>query len=471
MALGGIGTILLIIVIVVIIIAIWNRRVSVSRHSDSGDRQGRSGRRFRVKAAANGDQQDRFEVKRSRHRRSRSRSRRNSASEDNTFIPQGLGQFCLASPDCASGLACENGKCVCPQPPTPTVTAVTQGTDSIVASWTSVPGGDFYEVILYRVIGPNQLNPVEVVTVSGRTTITFGGLVPGNYQVFVRAGSNACGITIRTIAGIDNVTLGVGCTLDNQCPANSVCRGGFCVPTTTLTGRGIGETCPNAGDCATGLTCDQGQCICRTPVGPGTVTLTPGNTPDSFIVTWSPATGATIYQVTLFRFGPGPGVETRVAPTRNITDGSTSVVFSGLIPGANYFAEVVSGSLSCGISPIDSTSRSAIETLPALPCPNPLPPPTIVSTTVAPPDNPPLPNGARAVTVIWNAVPRVEQYLLTLTEVVQGTSQIIFRELEPSTSITLILLPGTYTLDILSISAACGLSVTSSSANFIIPTV
>lgn len=437
MAMGGIGMILLIIVIVVIIIAIWSRRGSDDCERDNQHRRSKSGHRFRVKTATTGDQ-ERFEVERSRrHRRNRSRSRNSSSSSDGSnLLPGGLGDICLISgglTTCASGLACQDQRCVCPRPLSPTVTTTTQGISAIIVTWDPVVNANFYEVILYRISGPGELGPVDVVNIEGVTTITFADLTPGTYKAEVKSGSNACGLAFDAVPGISIIT--IGCTLNNQCSgATPFCQAGTCVQclvstdcsagqtcqngTCSLTtGQGVLQTCLTTDNCSFGLNCIAGLCQC-VPPGPVpadkiSLALNPAN-PTSIIVTWPTVANADFYEVTLLETDPLPNSDIRVSPTQTIITptlppATLSATFTGLTHGGQYFAEIVTGSRSCGISGVTPPSISVSTA--SIPCvPFVFPSAGRVTQGLLNPDN-----NTRTVVLSWDpAIPTPDNYFVTI---------------------------------------------------------
>jgi hypothetical protein len=365
----SVGFVILVIIIVVIIVALWKwRRDSHRRRTD---------RRFSVEG-------ERFKVERS-HRSS------SSSTADDGFISGGLGEICVISGNlntCAAGLACEGQRCVCPRPSSPVVTAIESGIDTIVATWAPVLGADFYNVVLYRVISPTMVDPVEIVNGLRATVITFNNLAPGNYRVEVIAGSDVCGVLPDAVAGTATITVGctannqcsgatpfcqagtcVQCSIDANCPAGQACHNGTCA---IVTGQGLLQTCSTTANCASGLLCTNNQCVCPpTPLVQPSITL--GPQPSSVIVSWPQTPGVDVYRVELRRqCTPVPLATTcfsEIVAEDTIvnTPGVTAVTFGGLEPGVTYFAQLFTGTVACGISATTQPSTSPTITLPCLP--------------------------------------------------------------------------------------------------------
>lgn len=481
--LGGVGLIILIVIIVVIIVirnASDNSPSSSNGSSDWADRRRRkhkTDRRYRVKGVI--QDEERFEVEHGRHthkkkhhhRRKNSSSSSSSSSDshhhhdDSIFLPGGLGAQCdVNQAPCSQGLACEGGRCVCPRPISPIVTAIEQGVSEIVVTWNNVPTATYYELILLQ-DGFDGPTPVRVVrALRNATTFTFTDLPPSNYTIEVRSGSDQCGIASGSPAGSAKV-IGVGCDSNDECaalnPATPTCQAGVCVGTTTLTGQGIAQACTADNNCSAGLTCSNGECICPQPGPVANVTLTPGTEPNSLVAIWPASARATVYQVTLFQLSLTTALETRLPPIRRISSPTTTATFTNLTPGASYFVEVVAGSASCGISTTDATTTSPTTLLPLQACTGPPPGPAampfVISDVIV--------DGQREVTLSWGRVATANRYLVIVrpAPLFPGTplQPPLFSEFEVATSITFLFTPGSYEVRVHSVSTECGTDLTS----------
>lgn len=492
---GGISLIVLIVIIVVVIIAIrnasdrsWSGSSESSNWADRRHGKCNTDYRYQVKGAME-DDEERFEVehgrhthkKKQHHKRKHSHSKSSSSSssssssdsdhhhhDDLIFREGGLGALCSVVQPCAQGLACVNGRCACPRPIAPVVTAVKQGV-SIVVSWNPVASANYYEIILLQE-GFGAPTPVRVVrALRNATTFTFTNVLPGNYSIEVRSGSDQCGILASTTPGTARV-IEVGCETNAQCaqinPNTPTCQAGVCVGTTTLIGQGIAQACTADNNCAIGLTCSNGECICPQPGPVANVTLTPGTEPNSIVATWSVSARATVYQVTLFQLSLTTALETRLPPIRRISSPTTTATFTNLTAGASYFVEVVTGSQACGISSTDATTRSPITLLPLQACTGLPPAPETISAVVSPNV---IVNGQRQVVVTWSPVTGADRYLVIVSDFsVQNNPRLLLTEFETSTSITFLFSPGTFQVTVSSISDVCGTSIGSNGAQFIV---
>ena len=591
---AGIGFIVLIVIIVVIIIAICNARRaaswSSSSYSDSKSYRSKHKKRYRVKAGADGE---RFQAEHrlahyhpkqssssssnsssSKSSSSSSSSSSSNSSSSDSFVPGGLGDACLMTEDCSTGLACDNGHCLCPTPAAPVVTLTEEGISTVVVTWTAVPNADYYDVNLYKLTGVSEeADPIEVRRfVRGRTTLIFENLSAGIYKAEVYSGNDRCGTSERAGLGIDTVTIGcednnqcvgttpfcqlgecIQCLSDVNCPLGNRCADGTCAP---LRGQGINQLCADQSNCSSGLTCVDQQCICLQPTAiplPDIAfnVISPSNV---LVITWVPIPQADFYQLELFKIDSTTGESIRVGEPIFVDSPTTSYTTAPLEVGGEYFFEITTGSNSCGISGPEATTVSpnftvpcnappaAINnmtisvgnitnntrpvtlswasvagadlyevilqqvgrpepvlfaeqsnpsvtaqlaigqdytlvvysvsrncgtsqpfstqfTVPDAPCTGPPPAPTSISVVTG---NEALPDGRYEVQITWTApATRVNRYLFELTEIVEDVPQIVFSEFEPSTSITLILSPGIYSVRVSSVSDECGAGINS----------
>jgi Cys-rich repeat protein len=473
---ASVGTIILIVIIVIVIITVWNRQ-----NNENGNREGRHRQqRFRVKANVT-DDQERFEVQRSHRRRRRSSSLNSPSSDD--IITVGLGGICSGlQTQCASGLSCEDQRCVCPRPGTPVVQVAEVGINSITADWLSVPRADYYNVVLYKLTATGAANPVEVVNGLTATTINFNNLTAGTYRVEVTAGNRACGVLPNADAGVALIIVGcqsnsscpnatpicdqgtcVQCGLDSDCPSGFHCQSGSCVLTT---GQGVHQACDTSINCSLGLDCVNHLCEitnCPRPSQTTFVALTQTLTvPGTLSVSWTPVTGADLYRVTVYK------IETdhllSILGEEIIVAGQPTMVnFLNIQPGT-YVASVLAGSNVCGfpLSTVEVFSNNV-----TFPCLTPLQPPANVNVETTPAGP-----GQTTVTVTWFPVVGADRYLVTITRLV-GTveSEEVFQGIVTGNQLTTIvpnLLAGeSYRVDVSSDSDACGLSSTATSSTFV----
>lgn len=142
----------------------------------------------------------------------------------------GIGGNCEMNTDCASGLRCDQGTCVCPTPNPPSnLTAAVVFDQSgpgfrLQITWTAVTGADFYNIF---VMGPTSQTYLDY----SMTSVTTPILLPGMYSVKVFAGTDQCG-TSEVFAGaseieIDPVPGGI-CSQNSECPSNQFCFNGTC---------------------------------------------------------------------------------------------------------------------------------------------------------------------------------------------------------------------------------------------------
>ena len=250
----------------------------------------------------------------------------------------GLGANCRISNDCACGLACQGGECVCPKPPPPQLTVQLSNTNDLVVTWPPVPGADYYDLYLVNSLG----NIVSIQLFFVGTVITFPNLPEGVYNVFAFSGSEQCGMlaqfsqsvgvsigscTTNTDCPLNKPICDAGvclqcvtnedcggnlictnnqctspqCTIDSNCPLGQYCTGGNCTagcvnalncPTGDLCQNGTCThvQCLSVTDCTAGQICSNNNCVCPTPAITG-VTVS-GSWPSSIQFTFQ-VTGAT----------------------------------------------------------------------------------------------------------------------------------------------------------------------------------
>lgn len=156
----------------------------------------------------------------------------------------GLRSKCRKNTDCACGLTCQGGKCVCPKPPPPSVTVqVGQGGDLIV-TWPEVPGADYYDLYLMT----SQGVVVAIQLFFEGNNFVFENLLPGSYFIFVFSGSNDCGMAAQYTQ--TDIVIIQPCRSSEECPPERpYCSNGRCVQ------------CTSSNQCPQGYSCLANQCI------------------------------------------------------------------------------------------------------------------------------------------------------------------------------------------------------------------
>lgn len=430
---AGIGLVILIVIIVVIIIAIRNARgdspSSSSGSSDWIDRRRRkykNDHRYRVKGAIENDE-ERFEVEHARHTHkkkhhkckdshsksssssSSSDSKSKSHSDDFCFRQGGLGDICLIGQDCAIGLTCLNGRCVCPTPAATTITPliVNPTTRTAIVNWTPVIGANVYRLVLRRTDPASAVDEVTL-TNPATTSFTFNNLELGvSYFVEITTGSSSCGFSPT---------------------AQRVASAPFTIPCGPVPGpvNGVDLT-----------------------LGPVTGTTRP------VTLTWEAVPGADRYSVLIQDIGDGtdPAV---VAFFGEIT---TTTITRTLTVDTEYSLIIAAISDNCGTS---ATPFSGTVGVPPAPIAGPPPAPTTITSVVSPT----IVNGQREVVVNWTPVVGATRYRVTVTETIApGQTRVLLTEFEPSTSITFLFSPGDFRVDVSTVSND-GTSTTPATTNF-----
>lgn len=142
----------------------------------------------------------------------------------------GIGGNCEMNTDCASGLRCDQGECVCPTPNPPSNLTATPVFDQagpgfrLQIAWSPVTGANLYNIIIS---GPS---PQTYFNYTG-TSVTTPLLLPGTYSIKVFAGTTQCG-TSEISSNVSEIVVspvpnGI-CARDNQCPTNQFCFQGTC---------------------------------------------------------------------------------------------------------------------------------------------------------------------------------------------------------------------------------------------------
>ena len=119
--------------------------------------------------------------------------------------PGGILTNCTVNTQCANGLICQSGQCVCPQVAAPTVT-VTRPGGIVTWSWPAVIGAESYNVIVY---GPCYTAEFFNQTATSGSTVT--PVCAGTYTVSVQANSANCGSGPFTSSSTSLCTTSVDC--------------------------------------------------------------------------------------------------------------------------------------------------------------------------------------------------------------------------------------------------------------------
>lgn len=488
---GGVGLVILIVIIVLIVIAIHKNKYgsSTSTSSVSSVHAHRRHRKNDSLIKEKSGVKHCHHNKKHHHKCKDSSSSSSSSSSDSKskhdsddfcFRQGGLGDVCDANlAPCGFGLACLNGRCVCPRPSAPIVTAVERDLTNIVVTWNPVIGANYYELILLQENFDGNTAIRVVRALRNATTYTFTNVPPGNFRVEVRSGSDICGIVAGTPAGIARV-IGVGCETNAECaeidPNTPICQAGVCVVAASGGGGGIGEPCTTDSTCAGGLTCENGVCACAQPAAP-VLTLTVFNF-DALTVSWLPVPTADYYSLYLYRVTGTPPRNVPVENVQFLRSTTNSFTFGGLIPGV-YFVEAFAGSDECGSSStsgsesqqvtIDCVNDTQCETGQRCAdnacapgdcvCPQPaaLEPSQIILTLLPP----------NSIVVTWQSVPNADFYKVTLFQVGDDPdANIRLQSFEivdsPARTVTFedVETGAEYFVEIVTGSTTCGISVT-----------
>lgn len=154
----------------------------------------------------------------------------------------GLQNLCQTNDDCACGLACEGGRCVCPKPPPPQLHIQSSGS-SITITWSPINGADYYDIYLF------DANAIAygVHLFFTNTVITFNNLPPAYYYAIAFSGSNACG-SLQQFSQSSQIAI-YGCMSSVECPGNQICSNATCVE------------CAVNGHCQDGNVCQNNTCV------------------------------------------------------------------------------------------------------------------------------------------------------------------------------------------------------------------
>ncbi len=235
----------------------------------------------------------------------------------------GLGARCSVDANCAVGLACLDGSCVCAPPNLVTAPVTTILDNDATVSWQASANADYYDLYLYRETDdPATDAPLEIVRFLAATTYTFLDLALGTYEVRIFAGSNGCGRA-------DDFTLA---TFTIECFTDANCTSDPSLPTCRLGKCGLLQ-CQDTDGCPPGHRCLDGFCsklVCQTP---GTlcrdlpplplitnVQVTPV-TATKFLITWDDIPEALRYGIQFSLTGtingvPFPQIVTGFSSTR-----------------------------------------------------------------------------------------------------------------------------------------------------------
>lgn len=130
--------------------------------------------------------------------------------------PGGILANCTNNTQCASGLICQSGECVCPQPAAPTIT-VTRPGGVLTWSWPAVVGAVSYNVF---VDGPCY---TTTLINSTATSGNSGGVVcAGTYTVSAQANTANCGSGPFSTQIVDT------CSVDADCATTCNTTTGVC---------------------------------------------------------------------------------------------------------------------------------------------------------------------------------------------------------------------------------------------------
>lgn len=254
-----------------------------------------------------------------------------SSSSSSDCPPQqpvrgGLGDVCQINQQCATGLACQNGVCVCPKPEPPQVrVTVNQETREVTLQLSRVFGADFSNIILTDF----QDNVVVSRDFFVGNRITFGPLAPGEFTATVFSGSNACGVDPDRFSEVMGIVIEGNGGGDGN--------------------GGLGDVCQVDQDCATGLACQGEVCVCPKP---GATAITGSVGADRrVVVDWTEVQGADYYIISVTRLN---GEIILGIPF--ITD--NQITFGPVTPG-QYVVVIYSASDACGVNR-DSFAQAGI---------------------------------------------------------------------------------------------------------------
>lgn len=154
----------------------------------------------------------------------------------------GLAYECDTNEDCACGLACQGGRCVCPKPPPPQL-HIQSFASSITVTWSPVTGADYYDVYLFD----SNAIAYGVHLFFTNTVITFSNLPPQTYYAIVFSGSNMCG-SLQQFSQTGEIGIG-GCEISADCPGQQICSNQTCVE------------CVQNSNCPDGNVCENNICV------------------------------------------------------------------------------------------------------------------------------------------------------------------------------------------------------------------
>lgn len=112
----------------------------------------------------------------------------------------GLSQICNTTSDCAAGLVCQSGVCICYQPLAPTGLKATLGAvngsyTTVTFTWNSSLGSGWYNILI---------NGPTVITATKQTGTNYiADLASGNYNIKVVSVSGSCGSGESSPASLD----------------------------------------------------------------------------------------------------------------------------------------------------------------------------------------------------------------------------------------------------------------------------
>jgi hypothetical protein len=197
----------------------------------------------------------------------------------------GIGARCFIDQECASGLNCEDGQCVCPKLPGPQeinadFAKVGPAVWNLNVTWSAVPGASSYHVIIEGTSSANFM-------FYNGTSLTLEDVPLGGVTVTIYTVSENCGEGEPTTAG----PFGIG----EQCLTDQDCQFGYC------NGQQCVQ-CVTDGQCPIGHFCQDNQCVCTKLPGPQEINadfvkISIDPAVWNLTVTWSAVPGASSYNI------------------------------------------------------------------------------------------------------------------------------------------------------------------------------
>lgn len=207
--------------------------------------------------------------------------------------------------------------------------------------------------LLVCVCKPPQVNPSKKH--ERREVFAKGPLTKNDRFQVQHRNDDSCGCTKPCDCKKKKKDYGGYCPECPDCPGCPSCPS-ICppdCPECPRCGVGIGGNCQVNGHCASGLKCDQGECVCPTPNPPSNLTTAlvfdqsgPGF---RLQITWTAVTGVDFYNI----FVSGPSLHTY------LDYGTTSVTTPILLPGV-YSVKVFAGTDKCGTSEAFSSANEIV---------------------------------------------------------------------------------------------------------------